>query len=80
MSTGEREGLTVEQLVEMVKADAIEWSAENGLKGTLRTQLAVTEFGFRVEVDSDTGKSSVCIYQRDGSRSMYEVTKGGQSW
>lgn len=63
-------------LTETVKADAIEWSKENGLKGNLRSNVYVTDIGFRVEVESDNGSSSICTYRSNGTRSMYELAKG----
>lgn len=71
----ETEGMTVEQLIEMVKADAIEYAAQEGLKGTLRASIEVASFGFKVEVQSDNGDSASCTYQRNGMRSMYELTR-----
>lgn len=75
---GKKEGLTVEQLIDLVKADAIEYAVENGLKGKLRASITVNEFGFKVEVSSDNGTSACCSYRRDGIRSMYELTKGAK--
>ena len=75
MSTGRKEGLTVNQLIEMIKADAIEWAAES-MKGRLKASLEVTDFGFRVSVESDAGAVASCTYRSNGMRSMYELTKG----
>lgn len=71
----ETEGMTVEQLIEMVKADAIEYAIENGLKGKLRATIEVQSWGFKVDVESDNGESACCSYQANGMRSMYEKTK-----
>lgn len=75
MDSKDLEGKTVEQLVEMIRLDAIEHAADNGLKGKLKATLEVTDFGFRVMVESSDGSSACCTYQRDGMRSMYELTK-----
>ena len=66
----------MEQLLEMVRLDAIEWARESGVRGRLKGTIGVTDFGFRVNVESDDGSVASCTYRSNGMRSMYELTKG----
>jgi len=67
-----------EAIVARIVDDAEAWTRECGLAGRLSLALTVTACGFKVHVDEAGGlKFGTCTYQRDGSRSMWELDKKG---
>ena len=62
--------------METIKGKAEEWAVECGLKGPFATIIKIEPYGFSVEIMETTGRqrSAHCTFQRDGSRSLYELT------
>lgn len=75
---GRKEGSVADRIREAVIGDARRWAEENGLRPPLSASLSIGESVFKVLVDEANGRrSATCTFQRDGSRSMYELTRKG---
>jgi hypothetical protein len=67
------------EILDRIRANAVDWSIENGLKAPVDAQnIIVTDFGFKVTTVERLGKRmATCTYLCDGTRSMYELDKKG---